>query len=204
MYGRLSTVKVDPDHFINNFESGFTIDSSALHSDIDGISIGDPSLGNKKIFLKPNIEEIREMAWLKNKSYLIMGDVVDFESKPYAFSPRNILKDKVEDLKSLGYFVKGASELEFFLYSKKYSENYTKGLTRMKEFGSHAEDYLIQQGDRYEHIYEKFRTKLRDSGLSVEGMKGEASIGQHEINVGFGDAVAMSDSVLVLKTVKYH
>jgi glutamine synthetase len=144
------------------------------------------------------------MAWLKNKSYLIMGNVVDYENKPYSLSPRNILKSQVENLKYLGYIVKGASELEFFLYSKKYSENYNKGLIKLKEFGSHAEDYLIQQGDRYEHIYEKYRTKLRDSGVAVESMKGEASIGQHEINVGFGDAVAMSDSVLVLKTVRIN
>jgi glutamine synthetase len=74
----------------------------------------------------------------------------------------------------------------------------------MKEFGSHAEDYLIQQGDRSEHIYEKFRTKLRDSGVAVESMKGEASIGQHEINIAFNEPVNMSDSVLVLKSVKFN
>ena len=131
-----------------------------------------------------------------------MGDILNSrENTPYIYSPRNILQEKIQDLKSLGYSVKGASELEFFLYNKKYNENYAKGLTKIKEFGSHAEDYLIQQGDKYEHIYEKFRTKLRDSGVSVEGMKGEASIGQHEINIGFDDSMKMSDNVLVLKTV---
>lgn len=131
-----------------------------------------------------------------------MGSVFDHGDQSYQYCPRNILKKKVDELKSLGYMVKGASELEFFLYNKKYSENYNKGLSKIKEFGSHAEDYLIQQGDRYEHIYEKFRTKLRDSGVSVESMKGEASIGQHEINVGFGEAISMSDTVLVLKNVR--
>ncbi len=145
---------------------------------------------------------IREMAWLKSKSYLIIGDVYNSDNNsPYAFSCRNILREKVEELKNLGYKVKGASELEFFLYNKKYNENYSKGLTKMKEFGSHAEDYLIQQGDRFEHIYEKFRTKLRDSGVAIEGMKGEASVGQHEINIGFDEAMQMSDTVLVLKSV---
>ncbi len=195
---------MDPDHFIENFENGFTIDSSLLHSDIDGVAIGDLKNASKKLYLKPDISEIREMAWLKNKSYLIMGDVMNTkENTPYLFSPRNILKSKVDEMKKMGYLVKGASELEFFLYNKKYNENYSKGLLKMKEFGSHPEDYLIQQGDRFEHIYEKFRTKLKDSGLEMESMKGEASIGQHEINIGFGEAVNMSDSVLVLKNVKY-
>ncbi len=140
------------------------------------------------------------MAWLKNKSYLVLGDFY-YGEQLYEFSPRHILRKQNDELKSMGLQVKGASELEFFLYSKKYSENYAKGLTKLKEFGTHAEDYLIQQGDRYEHIYEKFRTKLKDSGVAMEGMKGEASIGQHEINVSFDKTMEMSDTVMVLKTV---
>lgn len=143
------------------------------------------------------------MAWIKSKSYLVIGDIYNtHDNNLHELSPRNILKEKVDEMKNLGYKVGGASELEFFLYNKKYNENFSKGLTKMKELGSHAEDYLIQQGDRFEHIYEKFRTKLRDSGVAVEGMKGEASIGQHEINISFSDAVDMSDSVLVLKSVR--
>jgi glutamine synthetase len=198
----MSTIQVNPDHFLANYESGFSIDSSILHSDIDGLPIGGNEISSKKLYLKPDTSEIREMAWLKNKSYLVMGNIYNTkENTLYPFSPRNILQSKINELKNIGYTVKGASELEFFLYNKKYNENYAKGLTKLKEFGSHAEDYLIQQGDRFEHIYEKFRTKLKDSGLSVESMKGEASLGQHEINIGFNDAMKMSDSVLVLKTV---
>jgi glutamine synthetase len=75
-------------------------------------------------------------------------------------------------------------------------------LTRIKELGSHAEDYLIQQGDRLEFLNEKFRTKLRDSGLNIETTKGEASVGQHEINIAFDNTLEMSDSILMLKTVR--
>jgi glutamine synthetase len=172
-----------------------------MNSDLDGLSIADPSNSNKKLFLQPDISTIREISWLKSKSYLVMGDLFNSDNTTYNFSPRNILKDKILKLKDLGYQVKGASELEFFLYNKKYNDNFSKGLSKMKEFGSHPEDYLIQQGDRFEHIYEKFRTKLRDSGVAVESMKGEASIGQHEINIGFEDAMTMSDNILVLKSV---
>lgn len=134
-----------------------------------------------------------------------MGDIyTPTDGKLYPFSPKNILIKKVEEMKNMGYLVKGASELEYFLYTKKYSENFSKGLTKLKEMGSHSEDYLIQQGDKLDHIYEKFRTKLRDSGVTVETTKGEASIGQHEINVAFSDAINMSDIVLVLKSVRIY
>jgi glutamine synthetase len=132
-----------------------------------------------------------------------MGDVIDpLTNNLYNFSPRNILKKQIDSMNSIGYKVKAASELEYFIYNKKYNENYQKGLTKLKEVGSHAEDYLIQQGDRLEYIFEKFRTKLKDSGLQIETTKGEASIGQHEINVAFDNTIEMSDSILVLKTVK--
>ncbi len=134
-----------------------------------------------------------------------MGDIVDpHTNQLYNFSPRNILKKQTDSLKTMGYKVKAASELEYFLYNMKYNENYQRGLTRLKEVGSHAEDYLLQQGDRLEYIFEKFRTKLKDSGLQIETTKGEASIGQHEINVAFDNTVEMSDSILVLKTVYYY
>jgi hypothetical protein len=42
----------------------------------------------------------RSKSWLKNKSYLIMGDVMNTkENTPYLFSPRNIFKSKVDEMK---------------------------------------------------------------------------------------------------------
>lgn len=48
---------------------------------------------------------------------------------------------------------------------------------------------------------EKFRNCLSKSGIQVETTKGEASIGQHEINVMYSDVLDMSDKVLALKMV---
>jgi glutamine synthetase len=141
------------------------------------------------------------MAWMKSRSYLVFGDIFNpTDVNPYPFSPRNILKKKVSELANLNLSLKGASELEYFFYAKKYNENFNKGLSRMKEYGSHPEDYLLQQGDRFEHVYEKFRQKLKESGVGIETTKGEASIGQHEINIQHGETVLMSDTVLVLKS----
>ena len=60
---------------------------------------------------------------------------------------------------------------------------------------------MLQQGDRYEHILGKFRDCLNKSGIPVETSKGEASIGQHEINVTWSEVMEMSDRVLALKLV---
>jgi len=144
------------------------------------------------------------MAWLKNKSFLVFSDIYDPITKlPFAFSPRNILKKTEKNLCDLGFRVKGASELEYYYFNRKYSENKPNGLQNMEEFGSHPEDYLIQQGDRLEHIYEQFRVKLKESGITIETTKGESCVGQHEINVSHDDSMKMCDLILVLKKVFY-
>jgi len=142
------------------------------------------------------------MAWLKNKSFLVFGDVYNLlNNKPFEISPRNLLKKAENNLREFGLTVKGASELEYYYFDKKYSENKKNGLRNIEEFGSHPEDYLIQQGDRLEHIYEQFRIKLKESGITIETTKGEASKGQHEINVSHDDSMKMCDLILVLKKV---
>lgn len=145
------------------------------------------------------------MAWLKNKSYLVFSDIYDpISNQTFELSPRNILKKTEKKLYDLGFRVKGASELEYYYFNKKYSDNKPIGLDNMEEFGSHPEDYLIQQGDRLEHIYEQFRVKLKESGITIETTKGEASIGQHEINVSHDDSMKMCDLILVLKKVFFY
>jgi glutamine synthetase len=43
------------------------------------------------------------MAWMKGKSYLVMGDVIDpISGQPYSLSPRNILKSRINELKEIG------------------------------------------------------------------------------------------------------
>jgi len=140
---------------------------------------------------------------MQAKSVLIMGDVVDpVTEEPIAVSPRNILKNNIQALRDEGFEVKGATELEYYLYSKKYSENFNQGLANRQLFGSHSEDYLIQQGDRYEFLFEQFRVKLKESGIPVECTKGEASIGQHELNISHAETLSMSDTACALKLVR--
>lgn len=144
------------------------------------------------------------MAWLKNKSFLIFSDVLYPQSNlPFDVSPRNILKKSENQLSEMGLNIKGASELEYFHFNKNYSQNINEGiLHKMEESGSHNEDYLIQQADKLEYVYENYRIKLKESAVGIETTKGESSIGQHEINIAYDDSMKMCDDILVLKNVK--
>ena len=178
---------------------GYPLNSSAYHVDIEGNRFLDEKI--QKLIAKPDISSARYMSWLNDKSVLVFSDILNSDGSYSHFSPRNILKRKINELKNEGYQINAASELEFYLYSKTYSENVTRGIHNIKTIGSHVEDYLLQQGDRFENIMEQFRCKLKDSGITIESTKGEAAVGQHEINMTYSDILNQADNALVLKTV---
>lgn len=202
-YSSLSTIEVNPDLYLKKFEEkGVYISSNNFFTDIEGkYFYGDKNNKiNKQFLLKPDLSTIRNMGWSKNNSVLIFCDVYDTETNELSeVSPRSILKKKLNEFTNQGLTLNCASELEYYLYQKPYSDNVKKGLKSLKEVGSVNEDYLIQQGDLLEFVNEPYRTKLKDSGIEIETTKGEAAIGQHEINMKYSQAMEQSDNALVLK-----
>lgn len=201
-YSSLSTVEVNPDQFEKDFmHNGILIDSKNFYTDMEGKPIYTANKHkHKKFLLMPDLEAIRNIGWLKNNSVLVMGDVYDPETGELSeVSPRSILKSKLNIFNDMGLTLNCASELEYYLYQKTYSENIKKGLDNIQEIGTANEDYLIQQGDLLEFLNERFRDTLKESGIVIETTKGEAAVGQHEINMKYSEALEQSDNALVLK-----
>ena len=46
-----------------------TINSNFLHNDIEGYALDDKKANSELIILKPDLSSIREMSWMKSKSY---------------------------------------------------------------------------------------------------------------------------------------
>src|SRR5699024_2386403 len=65
--------------------------------------------------------------------------------------------------------------------------------------GHYNEDYNLLQSTRNEPIYQTIREQMRKLGLFVESSKGEAHIGQHEINLKYTDAMKAADEHLMFK-----
>ncbi len=61
------------------------------------------------------------------------------------------------------------------------------------------EDYHILQGTRTEPFTGAARRHLKRSGIPVETSKGEWGLGQHELNVRYGEALDMADRHVVFK-----
>ena len=106
-------------------------------------------------------------------------------------SPRQILRDQLARAEALGYSVKCGSELEFFLFRDSYEEAQAKGYTDLTYHGSFIEDYHILQTTRDEYVVGAIRRGIDNAGIPVVFSKGEASRGQHEINLEYADALEM-------------
>ena len=148
---------------------------------------------------RPDLTTLRDVPWLE-RTALVMCDLFDEHTgEPIAVSPRQILRDQLARAEALGYSVKCGSELEFFLFRDSYEEAQAKGYTDLTYHGSFIEDYHILQTTRDEYVVGAIRRGIDAAGIPVEFSKGEASRGQHEINLEYTDALTMADRHAIYK-----
>ena len=68
-----------------------------------------------------------------------------------------------------------------------------------KTAGHYIQDYHILQTTKEEGVMRAVRKGLQGAGIPVENSKGEWGPGQEEINVRYGDALAMADDHTIMK-----
>jgi glutamine synthetase len=149
--------------------------------------------------LKPDLATLRVTPWLPGTA-LVLADTLDHHTRaevPHA--PRTILKRQIERLRAKGLQAMMASELEFFLFINSYAELHAAGYRGMTPVSPYNEDYHIFQTSKEEEVMRAIRTGLNGAGIPVESTKGEASVGQEEINVSYAEALAAADAHVVTK-----
>ena len=92
-----------------------------------------------------------------------------------------------------------ASELEFFLFSETYASARAKGYRDLALSQAYNEDYHLLSGGFAEPVIGAIRRGVDASGVPVEFSKGEASPGQHEINLRYAQALEMADRHVIYK-----
>jgi glutamine synthetase len=141
---------------------------------------------------------LRRIPWLE-KTALVVCDLLTEEGKPVSVSPREILKVQLARAAKLGYRVKTASELEFYLYQDTYDGAAKKHFHDLDPAGAYLEDYHILQTTKEEPIIQAIRNGMEGAGIPVENSKGEWGRGQAEINLRYADALEMADRHVIYK-----
>ena len=217
--GEVDTVAVGfTDHYGRfmgkRFDAGFFVEQIAPHGThacnylltvdmemepVHGYDFASWELGYGDVHLVPDMGTLRVAAWL-DRTALVLCDVHDPRTRaPASVAPRSILARQAGLTGGKGYTAMAATELEYYLYRETYRDAAKKGYTGLEAAGWYLEDYHMLQGARVDDFTAAARRHLTDSGVPVEGSKGEWGLGQHELNVRYTDVMGMADRHCIFK-----
>jgi len=203
-YGRTMGKRFDAEFFLETIDSGthgcdylLTVDMEM--EPVDGFESANWQQGYGDFHLVPDFSTLRPCGWAANSAMVLCDVVDDAAHANVPVAPRSILHEQLAKAKHAGFVVKAASELEFFLYRDSYRDAHAKHYTDLTAAGWYNEDYHLLQGGRVEDYVGAARRMLRDSEIPVENSKGEAAIGQHELNIRYADVLTMADRHVVMK-----
>jgi glutamine synthetase len=110
-----------------------------------------------------------------------------------------MLQRQLERARESGFTVMGGTEIELYVFDDSFAEARAKNYHDLRPMGTYNEDYHILQGTKEENLIGAIRRHLDQSGVPVETSKGEAGLGQQEINLRFSDALTQADRNVLYK-----
>lgn len=148
--------------------------------------------------LVPDMATLRAVPWLEATA-LVLADLTWLDGSPVRPAPRQVLRAQVERYRALGYEPMFGSELEFYLLKETYAQARAQHFRELTPSVPYALDYSILATGYDEPFLRAVRNAMQGAGIQVESSKGEASPGQHEVNLRFTDALAMADAHAIYK-----
>eukprot|EP00455_Lapot_gusevi_P027218 TRINITY_DN287_c0_g1_i5.p1 TRINITY_DN287_c0_g1~~TRINITY_DN287_c0_g1_i5.p1 ORF type:complete len:525 (+),score=211.83 TRINITY_DN287_c0_g1_i5:46-1575(+) len=207
IYGRNVGKRFDAEFFLNDGLKNGTHGCDYLYAcdmnmdPIHGFKFANWERGFGDVHFVPDLSTLRVAAW-QEKTAMVFCDMVDDKTHKYvSVAPRSVLRKQIDAAGQSGYNILAASELEYFIFQTSYREAFKKGYvpSELKSVSDCVEDYHTLQTSREEVFNAPARRFLKLSGVPVENSKGEAGVGQHELNVRYSDILTMSDRHQVYK-----
>lgn len=204
MYGRFLGKRLDADFFLDGTAQGTHACNYLLTVDMEmdpvpGYRFANWEQGYGDFHLVPDLSTLRRAAWLE-KTAMVICDVEDSKSHQLVEqAPRTVLRRQAERLEGLALQALCASELEYYIFRNSYREAERRNYRNLAAAGWYIEDYHALQGAREEDFNGLARRHLKNSGVPIEGSKGEWGPGQQELNLRYSDVVTMADRHSVYK-----
>ncbi len=205
LYGRLMGKRYDASFFLESVaDHGSHACDYLLTVDMEmepvpGYRFANWERGYGDFALRPDLETLRRATWLDRTAMVLCDVVQERDGSWLREAPRSILRSQIDRLSKAGFTASAGSELEYFLFENGYREAAQKHYADLRPAGWYLEDYHLQQGAREESFNAAARRHLRDSGVPVEGSKGEWGLGQQELNVRYAEVLTMADRHAVYK-----
>lgn len=161
----------------------------------DGSSIeGFVRIEESDMKLHPDYNSFALFPWRENNSVArLICDVYKPDGTPFHGSPRQVLKNVLDEAKELGYTFNVGPECEFFLF-----RNDDQGKPTLQTFDD-AGYFDIGPVDPGEDVRRDIVLNLEQMGFEIEASHHECARGQHEIDFKYGDALTTADRVMTFK-----
>ena len=148
--------------------------------------------------MRPDLTTLRRLPWLSSTA-MVMCDLLDHATHDeVAVSPRAILKRQIARARDMGFDAMMATELEFYLFDNSY-DSLRGGFAGLTPVSAYNEDYHIFQTTREEDVMRAVRNDLYGAGVPIESTKGEADVGQVEVNYRYSEALDTADNHTIIK-----
>ncbi len=165
---------------------------------LEGFKFANWEAGYGDFECRPDLSTLRVVPWLE-KTALVICDLFNPDGTPVEVSPRRILQRQLERAAALGFTIKTGTELEFFLYEDTYAQAWEKNFQGLAKSSNYILDYHILQTTKDEWFIRDVRNAMAAAGIPVEFSKGEAGLGQHELNLRYAEALACADHHTIYK-----
>jgi len=203
MQGRLMGKRFHAAHFVSSAHAETHCCNYLLATDLEmatvqGYKSTSWEAGYGDYALRPDLSTLRLIPWLEGTA-LVLCDMLDHHGTEVPHAPRALLKGQIARAEALGFTPMMASELEFFLFEQSYADLREGDWQNAKTLGAHNVDYAIFGTTKEEEVMRAIRNGLHGAGVTVECSKGEAEVGQEEINTRYSDALDAADMHAVTK-----
>ena len=204
MQGRLTGKRIHGDHFLNEvLKHGTEGCNYLLAVDVDmntvqGYEMSSWERGYSDFELAPDFNTLRLIPWQEGAA-LVLADVQWLDHSPVVASPRQILRKQIANLEKAGMQAMCGTELEFVVYKDSYEEALNKAYRDLTPVNQYNVDYSILGGSRIEPLLREIRLGMSAAGMTVESVKGECNLGQHEIAFKYSDALSNCDQHVIYK-----
>jgi glutamine synthetase len=204
MQGRLTGKRIHGQYFLDEVVKHGTEGCNYLlavdvdMNTVEGYEMSSWERGYSDFALIPDLNTLRLTPWQPGAA-LILADVAWLDHTDVVASPRQVLRKQIAELEKAGMVAMCGTELEFVVYKDTYEEAWNKGYKNLTPVNQYNVDYSILGGSRIEPLLREIRLGMSAAGMTVESVKGECNLGQHEIAFKYSDALSNCDNHVIYK-----
>ena len=196
--------------FLAGLPAGHSISDIALAMDLAGSphmtfwqAFREGTFGD--ILMRPDINTIVTNGIDPDLGHCIC-DFTDAHGNEISLCPRTMLRNLTNRIFDMGYQIKAAFELEFFIYSTSFSEAREQEYNALSPVTASTKPniYLLRNSHHVKPFMDEVLKRLNWQKYPWESWSDEGGVGQVEINFSPRDPVTAADTIVRAKQVIYE